>query len=207
MTSGGTKSSNVVWHNVTVTRERREKLNGHHSAVVWFTGLSGSGKSTVAHTVEEMLHQHGCRTYTFDGDNVRHGLCADLGFSEHDRHENIRRIGEMVKLFLDAGIIALTAFISPMRGDRERVRQLVGPEHFIEVYCACPVEVCEHRDVKGLYRKARLGEIKNFTGISAPYEAPENPDLELRTDQMSLEECAEKVFRLVVDRHVMAEDR
>jgi adenylylsulfate kinase len=206
MTSGGTKSSNVVWHNVTVTRERREKLNGHHSAVVWFTGLSGSGKSTVAHTVEEMLHQHGCRTYTFDGDNVRHGLCADLGFSEHDRHENIRRIGEMVKLFLDAGIIALTAFISPMRGDRERVRQLVGPENFIEVYCACPVEVCEHRDVKGLYRKARLGEIKNFTGISAPYEAPEKPDLELRTDLMSLEECSEKVFRLVVDRHVMAED-
>jgi adenylylsulfate kinase len=196
------KSSNTVWHNVTVSRDRRERLNGHRSVAVWFTGLSGAGKSTIAHTVEEMLHQRGCLTYTFDGDNVRHGLCADLGFSVADRHENLRRIGEMVKLFLDAGVIALTAFISPMRSDRERLRQLIGAEHFIEVFCECPVEVCEQRDVKGLYRKARAGEIKDFTGISAPYEAPEHPDLVLRTHEQTLEECAKRVLAAIAERGV-----
>lgn len=166
---------------MTWYRRRREKLNGHRGAVVWFTGLSGSGKPTLAHTVEERLHQAGCRTYVFDGDNVRHGLCSDLGFSVPDRSENIRRIGEMAKLFVDAGVIALTAFISPLARDRARVRQLIGSEDLIEIYCRCPLEVCERRDTKGMYARARKGEIPKFTGISAPYEPPVNPDLVLDT--------------------------
>jgi adenylylsulfate kinase len=178
-------------------------LNGHRSTVIWFTGLSGSGKSTIAHSVEERLHSLGCRTFVFDGDNVRHGLCADLGFTKEDRTENIRRIGEMTKLFLEAGIIAMTAFISPFTADRERVRLLVGQENFIEVYCKCPVEVCEQRDVKGLYRKAREGEIKNFTGISSPYETPENPDLILDTAAMDLNDCINAVIKILQDREVL----
>jgi len=193
------KSTNTVWHNATVTRDRREKLNGHKGAVIWFTGLSGAGKSTIAHTLEETLHQMGCRTYVFDGDNVRHGLCADLGFSESDRSENIRRIAEMCNLFIDAGVIALTAFISPLHKDRERVRKLMGDD-FLEVYCRCPVEVCEQRDVKGLYKKARAGEIRDFTGISAPYDEPQHPDLVIDTDKQSLEESVGKVLRLLSDR-------
>ena len=152
-----TQSSNTVWHHATVTRARREIMNGHKSVILWFTGLSGSGKSTLAHAVEERLHQMGCRTFVFDGDNVRHGLCGDLGFSEEDRRENIRRIGEMAKLFVEAGVIALTAFISPFRSDREKVRGLVPHGDFIEIHCHCPLEVCEQRDVKGLYRRARMG--------------------------------------------------
>jgi adenylylsulfate kinase len=187
-------SSNTVWHHATVTRERREQLNGHKGVIVWFTGLSGAGKSTLAHAVEERLHQMGCRTFVFDGDNVRHGLCGDLGFSEAERKENIRRIGEMAKLFIEAGVIALTAFISPFRADRRKVRSRVAPGDFIEIYCRCPVEVCEQRDVKGLYRKARAGEIKDFTGISSPYEEPENPDLALDTGSMPLEECVDRVI-------------
>lgn len=194
---------NVVWHDASVTRVRREQLNGHRGVAVWFTGLSGSGKSTIAHLVEERLHQRGCRTYTLDGDNVRHGLCSDLGFSEQDRTENIRRIAEMVRLFLDAGTIALTAFISPLREHRELVRQLVGPDCFVEVYCACPIEVCEQRDVKGLYRRARAGEITEFTGISAPYEAPLEPDLVVHTHHMPIEECAEQVVRRLRERGVI----
>lgn len=188
------KSSNTVWHHATVTRDHRENLNGHRSAVVWFTGLSGAGKSTLAHAVEERLHQMGCRTFVLDGDNVRHGLCADLGFSEEDRKENIRRIGEMVKLFAEAGVIALTAFISPFRADRSRVRQLLGPGDFIEVYCRCPLDVCESRDVKGMYRKARAGEIRDFTGISSPYEEPENPELAIDTSSMPLNQCVDQVI-------------
>ncbi|MEE8197289.1 MAG: adenylyl-sulfate kinase, partial [Acidiferrobacterales bacterium] len=180
------KSDNTIWHSATVTRARREKLNNHKSVAVWFTGLSGSGKSTLAHIVEEALHQLGCRTYVFDGDNVRHGLCADLGFSEEHRRENIRRIGEMVRLFLDSGVVALTAFISPFSRDREVVRRLVTPPDFLEIYCRCPIEVCESRDIKGLYRKARAGEIAEFTGISSPYEEPSNPDLVLDTDSATL---------------------
>lgn len=195
-------SSNTVWHNATVTRVRREKHNRHNGAVIWFTGLSGSGKSTIAHTLEETLHQMGCRTYVFDGDNVRHGLCADLGFSELDRSENIRRIAEMCNLFVDAGVIALTAFISPLHKDREMVRKLMGDD-FLEVYCKCPVEVCEQRDVKGLYKKARAGEIKDFTGISAPYEEPENPDLIIDTDRQSLEESVEQVVKLLVRNDIV----
>jgi adenylylsulfate kinase len=195
---------NVVWHHATVTRARREALNRHKGAVVWFTGLSGSGKSTLAHAVEEKLHQMGCRTFVFDGDNVRHGLCGDLGFSIEDRHENIRRIGEMTKLFLDAGIIAMTAFISPYRVDRERVRAIVGAPDFIEIHCDCPVEICEQRDVKGMYQKAREGVITHFTGISAPYEVPVAPDLRLKTGVDTLDDCADRVIAFLAGRGVIS---
>jgi adenylylsulfate kinase len=196
-------SSNTVWHHATVTRARRERLNGHRSVLLWFTGLSGSGKSTLAHTVEEQLHELGCHTFVFDGDNVRHGLCSDLGFSEEDRSENIRRIAEMGKLYVDAGMIALTAFISPMRQDRAFVRNLVGENDFIEIWCRCPLEVCEERDVKGLYRRARAGEIDQFTGISAPYEEPERADLIVDTDREELDESAARIISLLRDRGVI----
>ncbi len=198
-------SSNVVWHEQSVNRDRRQLLNGHKSAVVWFTGLSGAGKSTVAHAVEERLHQLGCRTYVLDGDNVRHGLCGDLGFSVEDRHENIRRISEAAKLFVDAGVIVLTAFISPLRSDRDRARELLG-EDFFEIYCACPIDECERRDVKGLYRKARAGEIKDFTGISSPYEAPLHPELAIDTSELSLEESVEAVLAELERRGVLKLD-
>ena len=187
-------NSNVVWHRATVARDMREALNGHKSFILWFTGLSGAGKSTLAHRVEDLLFQRGCRTYVFDGDNVRHGLCADLGFSLADRSENIRRIGEMSKLFLDAGVIALTAFISPLRKDRAVVRSLAAEGDFIEIYCNAPLSVCEGRDVKGLYQKARRGEITDFTGISSPYEEPESPELTIMTGQQSLDESANKII-------------
>jgi adenylylsulfate kinase len=172
-----TNSTNVVWHHATVTRERREAQNGHKSCVLWFTGLSGAGKSTLAHAVEEQLHQRGCRTFVLDGDNVRHGLSSNLGFSEDDRRENIRRIGEAAKLMMEAGVIAMTAFISPFRSDREAVRKLMPHGDFLEIYCKASLATCESRDVKGLYKKARAGEIKNYTGIDSPYEAPEKPEL------------------------------
>ena len=200
-------AAEVVWHHATVTRERREALNGHKGVIVWFTGLSAAGKSTIAHTVEEQLHQMGCHTFVFDGDNVRHGLCSDLGFSAEDRAENIRRIGEMAKLFIEAGVIALTAFISPFRADRQRVRELVRKEDFLEIYCNCPVEICEQRDVKGLYQRARKGEVKEFTGISSPYEEPLNPDLVLDTGMNSIEQCAEKVMALLRERNVLPSSR
>jgi adenylylsulfate kinase len=186
-----------------VVRSHREHLNRHKSVILWFTGLSGAGKSTLAHAVEERLHQLECHTFVFDGDNVRHGLCGDLGFSQEDRTENIRRIGEMVKLFLEAGVIVLTAFISPFRRDRQRVRSLVSEGDFIEIYCNCPLDVCEGRDKKGLYRRARAGEIKEFTGVSSPYEAPENPDLVLDTSALSLEECVERVVALLIQRGIL----
>ena len=188
------KSDDVVWHHATVTRERREKLNGHRSFVLWFTGLSGSGKSTIAHAVEEQLYQMGCRTFVFDGDNVRHGLCSDLGFGEEDRKENIRRIGEMTNLFVQAGVIAMTAFISPFRSERNRVRELFEPGEFIEVYCNCGLETCEERDVKGLYAKARAGLIPNYTGISSPYEVPESAEVIVNTDRESLDESVGTVL-------------
>lgn len=196
---------NIVWHHATVTRQRREQLNGHKAAVVWFTGLSGAGKSTLAHAVEEALHQFGCRTFVFDGDNVRHGLCSDLSFSVDDRSENIRRIGEMAKLFVEAGVIALTAFISPLRTDRERVRRLIGDADFIEIYVQCPLAVCESRDVKGMYQKARAGQIKEFTGISAPYEEPEQPDLVVNTGEETLDESVNKVMSVLRRRAVIRE--
>lgn len=196
--------NNVAWHNATVTRTRRERLNGHRATLVWFTGLSGSGKSTIAHTVEEKLHRLGNRTFVFDGDNVRHGLCGDLGFSTQDRHENIRRIGEMAKLFLEAGVLSLAAFISPYRRDREFVRDLVGEASFVEIYCRCPVDICEQRDVKGLYQRARRGEIKEFTGVSAPYEEPQSPDLVLDTSTMPVDQCVETVFGLLKQKDVFS---
>lgn len=197
------KSSNTVWHHATVTRARREQLNGHRGVLVWFTGLSGSGKSTLAHAVEERLHQAGCRTFVLDGDNVRHGLCADLGFSDVARKENIRRVGEAAKLFVETGVIVLTAFISPFEADRERVRKLAGDGDFIEIYCRCPVEVCERRDVKGLYKRARAGEIAHFTGISSPYEPPRTPELELETSVMTLDESVDAVLALLQARKVI----
>lgn len=188
------KSSNTVWHHASVTRERRQQLNGHRSAAIWFTGLSGSGKSTLSHAVEERLYQMKCRTFVLDGDNVRHGLCGDLGFSENDRKENIRRVGETAKLFVEAGVITLTAFISPFNADRLRARQLFEPGDFIEVYCSCPLEICERRDVKGMYQRARAGIIRNFTGISSPYEEPEQPELTVDTGSMTLDQCVEQVI-------------
>jgi len=189
------KSSNVVWHNATVTRERREKLNGHSGGLFWFTGLSGAGKSTLAHSVEEMLYQNGYRTYVLDGDNVRHGLCADLTFSDEDRKENIRRIGHMSMLYVEAGIVVLTAFISPFRADRENVRKIAGND-FHEIYCQCSLEVCEDRDVKGLYKRARAGEIPDFTGISSPYEEPEFAELTVDTES-HLQNCTSEVFDFI----------
>jgi adenylylsulfate kinase len=198
------KSSNTVWHNATVNRKRRAKQKGHGSAVLWFTGLSGSGKSTLAHTIEEALYQRGCHTYVLDGDNVRHGLCGDLDFSIKGRDENIRRIAEMVKLFTDAGIISLTAFISPTYEQRNMVRDRVGEQNFIEIYCDCPIEICESRDVKGLYKKAKSGEISEFTGVSSPYEIPETARLVLDTSgKISINDCVEQVLALLIERAII----
>lgn len=197
-------SPNVVYHSATVTRSRREHLLGHNGVVLWFTGLSGAGKSTLAHSVEEELHNRDCLTYVFDGDNVRHGLCGDLGFSLEDRKENLRRISEMCKLTADAGIIAFTAFISPMSEDRESARKLIGQNDFIEIYCKCDLEICEKRDVKGLYKKARAGKIEDFTGISSPYEEPDNADLIVDTGANSLEECTDQVLGYLFRRGVFA---
>lgn len=194
--------NNLVWHHATVTRGRREERNRHKGAILWFTGLSGAGKSTLAHAVEEELFQRGCQTFVLDGDNVRHGLCSDLGFSVADRHENVRRVGELAKLFADAGLIVLTAFISPLREDRARVRAL-APNDFMEIYCRCPLEICEQRDVKGLYKKAREGKIPEFTGISSPYEIPETPELEIATDQLSLEESVASVIALLENGNIL----
>ena len=197
------KSTAVVWHGVSVTREEREKLEGHRGVVLWFTGLSGAGKSTLAHAVEVRLHKLGCRTFVLDGDNVRHGLCGDLGFSQEDRAENIRRVGEVAKLFLEAGVITMTALISPFKSDRDRVRSLIPAGDFFEIYCHCPLEICESRDVKGLYQKARTGEIKQFTGITSPYEKSENPDLVVDTDLQLLETSVELILSLLRERGVL----
>ncbi|BES86023.1 adenylyl-sulfate kinase [Pectobacterium araliae] len=174
---------NVVWHAHDVTRESREKLHGHQGVVIWFTGLSGSGKSTLAGALEQVLHQRGVSTYLLDGDNVRHGLCRDLGFTDDDRRENIRRVGEVAKLMVDAGLVVLTAFISPHRAERKMVQDLLGDGQFIEVFVDTPLATCEARDPKGLYKKARAGELRNFTGIDSVYEAPEAPDSHLDGEQ------------------------
>lgn len=196
-TGNGIASPNVVWHVETVRRRHRERQNGHRSLLLWFTGLSGSGKSTMAQAVEERLHREKRHTYVLDGDNIRHGLCADLGFSDQDRQENIRRIGEVANLFVDAGVIVLSAFISPFRADRQRARNLVPPGDFIEIHCDCPLEICESRDVKGLYKRARAGEIRQFTGIDSPYEAPLSPELVLPTGTLSVADCVDQVMALV----------
>lgn len=196
------QSTDTVWHRATVSRERRAELNGHKSALLWFTGLSGSGKSTIAHSVEERLFSNQCRSTVLDGDNVRHGLCGDLNFSKEDRSENIRRIGEVTKLFIEAGMIIMTAFISPFKKDRQFVKELLGNENFIQIYCECPLEICEQRDVKGNYQKAREGKIKNYTGIDSPYEEPD-ADLILKTAEVSLEECIEQVIDLLKQRGII----
>ena len=182
-----------------VDRQAREKLNGHRSLVLWFTGLSGSGKSTIANHVERELHRRKYRTYTLDGDNIRGGLNSDLDFSEAGRQENIRRIAEVAKLFADCGAITLTAFISPFRADREKARQIIG-EQFVEIFVDASLETCEKRDVKGLYKKARSGEISNFTGIDSPFEPPEKPELRLDSDALSAEECALEVLKYAEKR-------
>jgi adenylylsulfate kinase len=198
------KSTNVVWHSATIARSDRENQNGHKSAILWFTGLSGAGKSTLAHAVEARLFEMGCRTFVIDGDNVRHGLCGDLGFSADDRTENIRRVGEVAKLFTEAGILTLTAFISPFRADRDRVRQIVPTGDFLEVYCKADLSVCEERDVKGLYQKARAGEIKEFTGISSPYEAPDAPEITVETGAKPLEDCVDLVLEALKQRNIIS---
>lgn len=198
------KSTNITWHHADVTRVDRERINDHKSAVIWFTGLSGSGKSTLAHGVENALHGMGCRTYVLDGDNVRHGLNKNLGFSPDDRTENIRRIGEVAKLMADAGTITMTAFISPYRDDRNQARA-ISEDSFIEVYVKASLEVCEERDTKGLYKKARAGEIPEFTGISAPYEEPDEAEVVVDTGEQNLEECVEVVLDCLRERGVIAQ--
>lgn len=188
------KSTNIVWHESSVTKEDRQKLNNHKSGVLWFTGLSGSGKSTVSAALEKEIHSLGIRTYLLDGDNVRHGLNKNLGFSPEDRTENIRRIGEVGKLMSDAGVLTLSAFISPYQEDRDQVRALLEEGEFIEVYVKCSVDACETRDPKGLYKKARAGEIKGFTGIDAPYEEPVNPEIIIETDKQTLEESVQVII-------------
>ena len=197
------KNANLVYHHATVTRERRNQLNKHKSVVLWFTGLSGSGKSTMSHALEERLFNKGCRTFVLDGDNVRHGLNSDLGFSDKDRKENIRRIGEVSKLMLEAGFIIMTAFISPFREDRIAVRNLIPNGDFIEIYCKASLETCEQRDLKGFYKRARAGEIKNYTGIDSPYENPDNPELIIDTDKETLDESVSRIVSFLQTKAII----
>jgi adenylylsulfate kinase len=189
-----------------ITKLDRQKLNGHKSAILWFTGLSGSGKSTLAYTLEEELYKRGIHTYILDGDNIRKGLNKDLGFSEKDRQENIRRIGEVAKLFVDAGLIVLVATISPFKKDRLFVRNLVEPDEFIEIYVKCPLEICEIRDPKGLYKKARKGLIKNFTGIDSPYEEPDNPEIVIETDKETIQEGVSKIIKFLEEKGIIPKE-
>ena len=197
------KEKNIKWHNFTVNRSKLERMRGHKSFVLWFTGLSGSGKSTLANALNETLHLRGISTYVLDGDNIRHGLCRDLDFSNKDREENIRRIGEVANLFLDAGIVTLTAFVSPFRADREKVRAIIGDRDFIEVYCSASLDICEKRDTKGLYKKARNGEINEFTGISSPYEEPTNPEILVNTGDLGLEESINLIINYLQGKNML----
>jgi len=197
------KATNITWHHAQITKADREKLLNQKGIVIWYTGLSASGKSTIAHVVEEKLYDRGILTYVLDGDNIRHGLNKNLGFSPEDREENIRRIGEVSKLFADVGIIAMTAFISPYRADREKARNLHEPGNFIEVFVDAPLSILEERDPKGLYKKARAGEIKEFTGISAPYETPENPEIYLDTSKLNVEQCADAVINYLEHKEMI----
>ncbi|MBH0330573.1 adenylylsulfate kinase [Brevibacillus brevis] len=196
-------TANIVWHPTTITKQDRQKRAGHKSCVLWFTGLSGAGKSSLANAVEHELHQRGLASYVLDGDNIRHGLNRGLGFGAEDRQENIRRIGEVAKLFVDAGVITLTAFISPYREDRELARNLVEAGEFIEVYLKCSLDECERRDVKGLYRKARSGEIGQFTGISAPYEEPLRAELVIESDKQTIEESVQMVLTYLEELKIL----
>ncbi|RXT07802.1 adenylyl-sulfate kinase [Ammoniphilus sp. CFH 90114] len=197
-------ATHIVWHNATIGKQDRQRLNGHRSCVLWFTGLSGAGKSTLANAVEKRLYEMGLKSYTLDGDNVRHGLNKDLGFSADDRKENIRRIAEVSKLFVDAGIIAITAFISPFREDRQVARDLLETGEFVEVYVKCSLDECENRDPKGLYAKARKGEIPDFTGISSPYEEPVAPELVVETDLLTIEQSVDRVILYLQSRSILS---
>ncbi|MFT2091276.1 adenylyl-sulfate kinase [Paraglaciecola sp. 2405UD69-4] len=196
-------ATNIVWHQHDVDKARRASSKGQKPCVLWLTGLSGSGKSTIANLLEKKLAEHNKHTYLLDGDNVRHGLCGDLTFSDKDRVENIRRVGEVAKLFVDAGVIVLTAFISPFKSERDFCRNLLEENEFIEVFINTPIEVCEKRDPKGLYQKARQGEIKDFTGIDSPYEAPESPEITLTYTGQSAEESAEQLFELLTEKGII----
>ena len=199
------KAENLTWHIGEVDRDARAAAHGHRGAVIWFTGLSGSGKSTIGHRVERLLIERGAFAYVLDGDNIRHGLNGDLGFAPEDRVENIRRIGEVARLFADAGGLVLSAFISPYRKDRDRVRGLMGQGEFIEVFVDTPLEICEARDPKGLYKKARAGEISNFTGLDAPYEAPQSPEVHLETANLSVDDAAGLVIRYLEQVNILGE--
>ena len=198
------KNTNIIYHAASVTRERRNQLNNHKSVVLWFTGLSGSGKSTLAHAVEEILFNKGFRAYVLDGDNVRHGLNSDLDFSHKDRTENIRRIGEVSNLMIEAGFIVMTAFISPYREDRIAVRNLISNDDIIEIYCKASLQTCESRDVKGLYKRARAGEIKNYTGINSPYEVPKNADLIVDTEQETIENSVSIIMNFLEKKTIIS---
>jgi adenylylsulfate kinase len=199
------KSTNITWHKGRINRTAREALLKQRGMVLWYTGLSGSGKSTLANAVEEKLYRMGCLTYVLDGDNVRHGLNKNLGFSPEDREENIRRIGEVARLFCDAGIITMTAFISPYRKDREQARELIGSDRFIEIYCSASFDACADRDPKGLYKKALAGEIKNFTGLDAPYEKPENPQLVVPTHGLPIDASVDQVIAYLKENRIIPE--
>ena len=197
------KSSDVVWHQQSVTTEQKSSLKGHKAVLLWYTGLSGSGKSTVANAVEQKLLERGCHSYLLDGDNVRHGLNNDLGFTDEDRVENIRRISEVAKLFVDAGLLVSTAFISPFQKDRDQARALLKDALFLEVFIDTPLAVCESRDPKGLYKKARAGEIANFTGISSAYESPTDAEIHVKTESLSIEECADLVVAALIEKQII----
>ena len=197
------KSKNITWHKPLITRADREEKNRYKGAVLWLTGLPSSGKSTLGHEVERLLFERGCNSYVLDGDNIRHGLNKNVGFSPEDRKENIRRIGEVAKLFAEAGVIVFTAFISPYREDRDQARALNEPGRFFEIYCECSVGECENRDPKGLWQRARKGEIEEFTGVSAPYEEPLTPEIIVQTDKYGLEECAEQIMRHLEEQGVI----
>ncbi|AFI27728.1 MULTISPECIES: adenylyl-sulfate kinase [unclassified Bacillus (in: firmicutes)] len=198
-----THNPNIIWHPAAISKSDRQSLNGHQSCVLWFTGLSGSGKSVLANAVDEKLYRRGIQSYVLDGDNIRHGLNKDLGFQTGDRIENIRRIGEVAKLFVDSGQMILTAFISPFREDRDMVRALFPKDEFFEIYVKCPLHVCEQRDPKGLYKKARNGEIKHFTGIDSPYEAPISPDFIIESDQISISDGADLIINELQNRGII----
>lgn len=197
------KSSDVVWHELEIDKALRSSRHNQRAAVIWFTGLSGSGKSTSANAVEKALFHHGYKTYLLDGDNVRHGLCNDLGFSDEDRVENIRRVAEVAKLMVDAGLIVLTSFISPFRSDRDMARSLLEENEFVEVHVNASLSECEKRDPKGLYKKAREGKIKNFTGIDSPYEPPENPEIIVDTENLEVEEVAERIISVLREMKIL----
>ncbi len=196
--------NHIRWHNGFVNRRDRNRLNNHKSGLIWFTGLPSSGKSTIAHLVEKYLFEEGIRTYVLDGDNVRHGLNSNLGFSRDDRYENLRRIVELSKLMVDAGLIVLASFVSPYKEDRKYVKERFQSDNFLEIYVKCSIEECEKRDPKGNYKKARAGIIQNYTGISAPYEEPENPDLIIDTENLDLETSVKEVLKLLREKNFIS---